>query len=138
MTTSPPAPTDYAARLSQRVAAERHALARRWLGRLNDLLTVEPNEVFPSEQLLDHIPTLIGEIAAYLRAPADQEIAANTVVIEKARELGTLRTSSARRSISSSESTRFSPTSSRHSSTKRPSAWTSSRPRASASSCSAG
>jgi hypothetical protein len=34
--------------------------------------------VFPSEQLLDHIPTLIREIAVYLRAPADEEIAANT------------------------------------------------------------
>jgi len=77
--------------VSERVAAERHALARHWLRRLNDLLTVEPNEVFPSEQLLDHIPALIGEIAAYLRAPADQEIAANTVVIEKARQLGSLR-----------------------------------------------
>jgi signal transduction histidine kinase len=41
--------------------------------------------------LLDHIPTLIGEIAVYLRAPAEEEIAANTVVIEKARELGSLR-----------------------------------------------
>ena len=82
---------DYAGVLSERLADERHVLARRWLGRLNELLTVEPNEVFPSEQLLDHIPTLIGEIAAYLRAPADEEIAANTVVIEKARELGALR-----------------------------------------------
>jgi signal transduction histidine kinase len=81
----------YARIVSQRVAAERHTLAGHWLRRLNELLTVEPNEVFPSGQLLDHIPTLIGEIAAYLRAPADEEIAANTVVIEKARELGSLR-----------------------------------------------
>jgi len=77
--------------VSQRVAAERHALAGEWLRRLNELLTVAPNEVFPSGQLLDHIPSLIAEIAAYLRAPADEEIAANTVVIEKARELGSLR-----------------------------------------------
>ena len=82
---------DYAGIVSQRVAAERHALAGMWLQRLNQLLTVEPNEVFPSQQLLDHIPTLIGEIAVYLRAPAEEEIAANTVVIDKARELGMLR-----------------------------------------------
>lgn len=82
---------DFAGIVSQRVAAERHALAARWLQRLTDILTVQPNEVFPSAQLLDHIPTLIAEIAAYLRAPADEEIAANTLVIEKARELGTLR-----------------------------------------------
>jgi signal transduction histidine kinase len=82
---------DYAGIVSHRVAAERHTLAGEWLRRLNELLTVDPNEVFPSPQLLDHIPTLIGEIATYLRAPAEEEIAANTVVIDKARELGMLR-----------------------------------------------
>jgi signal transduction histidine kinase len=81
----------FAGVVSQRLEAERHTLAARWLGRLHELLTVDANEVFPSEQLLDHIPILIGEIAVYLRAPADEEIAANTVVIEKARELGRLR-----------------------------------------------
>jgi signal transduction histidine kinase len=82
---------DYAGIVSQRVSAERHTLAGAWLRRLDQLLTVGTNDVFPSAQLLDHIPALIGEIATYLRAPADEEIAANTVVIEKARELGMLR-----------------------------------------------
>ena len=63
---------DYAGIVSQRIAAERHTLAGEWLCRLNQLLTVKPNEVFPSQQLLDHIPTLIGEIATYLQAPADE------------------------------------------------------------------
>ena len=88
---TPATAEDFAAIVSVRVEAERHALAGRWLRRLNELLTVDTNDVFPSEQLLDHIPTLIGEIALYLRAPDEEEIAANTVVIEKARELGTLR-----------------------------------------------
>jgi len=82
---------DFASVVSHRVEAERHALAGDWLRRLSELLTVDANDVFPSEQLLDHIPDLIREIALYLRAPADEEIAANTVVIEKARELGRLR-----------------------------------------------
>ena len=82
---------NYAGIVSQRVAAERLTLARRWLDRLNELLTVEANEVFPSKQLLDHIPALIEQIAVYLLAPADEEISANTTVIEKARELGQLR-----------------------------------------------
>jgi len=82
---------DFASTISQRVEAERQALAGDWLRRLSELLTVDANDVFPSEQLLDHIPSLIREVAAYLRAPADEEIAANTVVIEKARELGHLR-----------------------------------------------
>ena len=82
---------NYATILSRRVVAERLTLAGRWLGRLKELLTVEVNDVFPSDRLLDHIPALIAEIAAYLRAPADEEIAANAAVIDKARELGALR-----------------------------------------------
>jgi signal transduction histidine kinase len=82
---------NYADVLSRRVAEERLTLAARWLERLNELLLVGANEVFPSETLLDHIPTLIAEIATYLRTPADEEIAANASVIDKARELGVLR-----------------------------------------------
>jgi signal transduction histidine kinase len=82
---------NYAEVVSQRVSAERSVLAARWLNRLNELLLVEPNAVFPSDQLLDHIPTLIAEIAAYVKAPADEEIATNAAVIDKARELGSLR-----------------------------------------------
>src|SRR5690348_4311847 len=82
---------DYAGIVSQRVIAERHVLAADWLRRLHALLTVSANEVFPTNQLLDHIPALIGEIATYLRAPAEEEIAANAIVVDKARELGILR-----------------------------------------------
>ena len=81
----------YAAIVSQLIASERHTLAGEWLTRLYKILNVEPNEVFPSARLLDHIPSLITEVAAYLRAPADEEIAANAAVIDKARELGVLR-----------------------------------------------
>ena len=82
---------DYSGIVSHRVAAERHALAADWLRRLHALLSVDANEVFPSQQLLDHIPDLIGEVAGYLRAPAEEEIAANAIVVDKARELGILR-----------------------------------------------
>jgi signal transduction histidine kinase len=82
---------DYAGVVSSRVSAERLALSTAWLTRLSELLNVGLNDVFPTDQLLDHIPTLIGEIAVYLRAPTDEEIAANAAVIAKARELGVLR-----------------------------------------------
>jgi signal transduction histidine kinase len=82
---------DYAVLLSERISAERETLAARWLERLTGMLVVDENDVFPSDKLLDHIPVLIAEIAAYLRAPADEEIAANAAVIDKARELGVLR-----------------------------------------------
>jgi len=81
----------FAGLVSQRMAAESIALSARWLARLRELVPVAANEVFPSEQILDHIPLLIQAIAGYLRAPADEEIAANSLVIDKARELGALR-----------------------------------------------
>jgi signal transduction histidine kinase len=82
---------NYATILSHRVTAERSTLAANWLARLKTFLNVESNEVFPSDHLLDHIPALIAAIATYLRAPANDEIAANAAVIDKARELGALR-----------------------------------------------
>jgi signal transduction histidine kinase len=82
---------NYASVVAQLVAADRLRLAGLWLERLNGLLPVAFNDIFPSEQLLDHVPLLIEEVAAYLRAPAEEEIAANAAVIAKARELGLLR-----------------------------------------------
>src|SRR5688572_33480786 len=83
--------TGFAEVIAARIAAEHAMLAARWFARLHDLLPVGAQDVFPSDQLLDHIPTLIVDIGEYLKAPQEQAIAANTCVVEKARELGTLR-----------------------------------------------
>jgi signal transduction histidine kinase len=83
--------TGFSEAIADRIAAEHALLAARWFARLRDLLPVGANEVFPSDSLLDHIPSLIVDISAYVRAPEEQAIAANTQVAEKARELGTLR-----------------------------------------------
>jgi signal transduction histidine kinase len=73
------------------MTAEAIGLSAQWFTRLKQLVPVAANEVFPSEQILDHIPVLIADIGGYLRAPEDEEIAANAAVIAKARELGVLR-----------------------------------------------
>jgi signal transduction histidine kinase len=77
--------------IAARISAEHVRISVRWLERLRDLLTVEANEVFPSEQLLDHIPALIQDVAAYIRSPETEAVAANTSITAKARELGQLR-----------------------------------------------
>ena len=77
--------------LSSRLSAARRDLARRWLDELNSFLLVEKREIFPGEQLLDHIPQLIDEIAGFMRAPGAEAIAANTAMMAKAAELGELR-----------------------------------------------
>lgn len=76
---------------ASRLAANHATLAARWLERLDALLEVDRRDVFPTHQLLDHIPELLREIAVYVRAPQAEEIAANTAVMAKAAELGLLR-----------------------------------------------
>ena len=77
--------------MAARLRAESQALALQWLGRLKDVVLVEPQEIFPTTDLLDHIPQLIQQIAEYVGAPEIEELAANTGVVAKARELGLLR-----------------------------------------------
>jgi signal transduction histidine kinase len=83
--------TDFGDFIAERMRVQHHALAARWFERLLDLLPVDARDVFPTDSLLDHVPALILEISAYLRQPEDAAIAANTAILEKARELGALR-----------------------------------------------
>ena len=82
---------DFHAFIAERIEAEHVAISARWLERLCDLLIVGPNEVFPTEDLLDHIPALIREVAGYIRSPAAEAVAANTAIVAKAQQLGELR-----------------------------------------------
>jgi len=83
--------TDFGDLIAERMRQEHRALAARWFERLLELLPVDARDVFPTEHLLDHIPTLVLEISAYLREPQEGAIAANTAILDKARELGALR-----------------------------------------------
>jgi signal transduction histidine kinase len=82
---------DFGSQIAERMVAAHQMLAAKWLERLNALLPVDANDVFPTDHLLDHIPSLIVEIAEYLREPRREEFAANTLMMSKARELGELR-----------------------------------------------
>ena len=81
----------FAETISKRLLAESRPLSLRWLERLDDLLDVERADIFPTDALLDHIPQLIQEIAKYVLSPGTEEVAANSAVVTKARELGMLR-----------------------------------------------
>jgi len=90
MSTSRPAPPPHE-HLAERLHEAHGRIAKQWLVRLEAILTVNRSEVFPSNQLLDHIPDLIDHIASHLESPAETGIAANTAVMSKAAELGALR-----------------------------------------------
>jgi len=83
--------TSYAEIVAASIQAANEDLSARWLARLRELLPVDANDVFPGDDLLDHIPTLLHEVGGYLRAPEAEDLAANTSVVEKARELGMIR-----------------------------------------------
>ena len=84
------APCPLAPALAERMREDREELTRRWLDRISARVELEPMRVFPTEELLNHVPLLIDGIAAYLENPA-MVISADAPVVAKAMELGALR-----------------------------------------------
>jgi signal transduction histidine kinase len=78
------------AALARRLREEREALTHEWLEQIAARVELDPNRVFPSDELLDHVPLLLDGIADHLENPGD-EIAADAPVVAKALELGELR-----------------------------------------------
>lgn len=76
--------------LAERIRAARDLLTARWLERIAARVELEPKRIFPTEDLLDHVPLLLHGIADYMEDPA-QVVGADAAVIGKARELGALR-----------------------------------------------
>lgn len=85
-----PHPCPLASILAARLRNARDEVTLRWLERISARVSVDPNTIFPSESLLDHVPILIDGIADQIEHPA-QTVSAETPVIAKAMELGALR-----------------------------------------------
>lgn len=62
----------------------------RWLDRIMARVTLAPEDIFPTEELLDHVPLLIDGIAGFIERNGSG-IDSDTGVVAKARELGALR-----------------------------------------------
>ncbi len=76
--------------LAERLRVARHDLTKKWLDRIASRVSLEPNRVFPTQELLDHVPLLIDGVADYVKDPT-AEIATHMPVVSKAMELGELR-----------------------------------------------
>src|SRR3954465_4877481 len=79
-----------AAILAERLRAGKHELTEQWLTRNASPVSLESNRVFPTPQLLDHVPLLLDGVADYVQNPA-AEIGVHMPVVAKAMELGGLR-----------------------------------------------
>jgi signal transduction histidine kinase len=76
--------------LAEELRSARLELTQRWLDRIAARVAIDPGRIFPTDEVLDHVPVLLDGIADYLEDPAD-EISADVPVIAKAIELGHLR-----------------------------------------------
>ena len=76
--------------LALRLRDAKVELTQRWLDRIAERVALDPNRIFPTDELLDHVPLLIVGIAAYLENPS-AEITVDMPVVGKAMELGALR-----------------------------------------------
>jgi signal transduction histidine kinase len=91
MRSNAPEPSiELAVALAGKLREARIELVRRWLDRITARVTTNPAHIFPTDELLNHVPLLIDGIADFLageEADPDFEIP----VAAKARELGALR-----------------------------------------------
>ncbi len=79
-----------AAALAGKLRAAREELVTRWLDRILARVSISPERVFPTAELLNHVPILIDGIADLLERPSrepDEEVP----LVPKAMELGALR-----------------------------------------------
>jgi signal transduction histidine kinase len=65
-------------------------LVTRWLDRITARVTIDPNRIFPTDDLLDHVPLLINGIADLVENPGLLEDT-KVPLAAKAMELGALR-----------------------------------------------
>jgi signal transduction histidine kinase len=80
----------FARTLAERIRVSREELTRRWLELILARVSPGPSRVFPSAELLEHVPVLMEGVADYVSDPCD-EVGADVPVIARAMELGALR-----------------------------------------------
>ena len=71
--------SDFGTLIALRIEASQQLLALRWLDELKRVVPVAVTEIFPGDELLGQIPSLVQELARSLRAPEEETIAANAV-----------------------------------------------------------
>ena len=72
--------------LADRMRGSSDELTHRWLDRISARVSLDPNRIFPTDALLDHVPLLILGIADYIENP-ERVILSEVPVVAKAMEL---------------------------------------------------
>lgn len=82
---------EYRSYIAKAIKADSAKIADLWLERLVDVVDESTRDIFPTEQYLDHIPSMIDEIGNILAFPEADMSLANSLIERKADQLGTLR-----------------------------------------------
>jgi signal transduction histidine kinase len=83
-------PLELATTLSDSLRTAKQELVTQWLDRISARVAISTKRVFPTHELLNHVPLLIEGIAGYLKRP-ERSIDSRAPVVAKAMELGALR-----------------------------------------------
>ena len=83
-------PTALRAIVAASIRAQREEIVHRWLERIDARVAIPTGEVFPSGDLIDHVPLLLDGIADFIETP-EGAIDSTVPVTAKAMELGELR-----------------------------------------------
>jgi signal transduction histidine kinase len=83
-------PVKLAATLGDGLRSAKQELVTQWLDRISARVAISTKRVFPTHDLLNHVPLLIEGIAGYLKRP-ERDINSKAPVVAKAMELGALR-----------------------------------------------
>ena len=76
-------PFELAAILADRLRNAKQELVTQWLERITERVNIETRRIFPTHQLLNHIPLLIEGVAGYLKRP-ERDIDSKAPVVAKA------------------------------------------------------
>ena len=82
---------DYRFFISSELREHSIAISDEWLAALQNVVNEDSRDIFPTEQYLDHIPTMIDEIAAIVGSNEEDLGMVNSLIERKAIQLGTLR-----------------------------------------------
>ena len=83
--------TAYREFIASKITQHSDTLARRWLESLKSIVLEDTVDIFPTEQYLDHIPTMIIEIGKIINNQDNDLALINSLITIKALELGSLR-----------------------------------------------
>ena len=77
--------------IAKKLDSNSTQIADEWLKRLDEIIDENSRDIFPTELLLDHIPSLIQEIANIIESPQNDLAVSSSLIARKAKSLGGLR-----------------------------------------------